>query len=244
MDICKIVHDDYDRISDRVMWLSADWILKFTVDLNRKSTYNGRTTVTNFHKEFGYNTEDGRFAVKINREFNYYLNIESSKRSTDGLKPSVRIGVNDIYFVRMKLGAIVNWFTGADMKDLFVKKNGIITVHKRVEPVKILLQREINSLEFEPATQFINEVEQWIGVHCFINGSQEPFFMNVNTTLALVNIISTFDLYQAAIGLLNYVGRPPYGTNIVDMNAINNKKPEANTSFFSRTGAKQIIGDE
>ena len=68
--------------------------------------------------------------------------------------------------------------------------------------------------------------------------------MNVNTALAFANVISTFDLYQAAITLLNYVGRPAYGTNIVDMNQSSNRRPEANTSFFSRTGAKQIIGDE
>lgn len=243
MDICKIVHNDYDRISDRIMWLSNDFILKFTVDLNRKNTFNGRTTIINFHKEFGYNTDDGRFAVKINREFNYYLSIESSRRGIDGLKCNVRIGINDIYFVKMKMGILIHWFTGADMKDLFVKQNGRIVLHKRVEPIKIMIQRDLCSLEFEPAVQYINDAEQWIGVNCYLNGSQEPFFMNVNTALAFANVISTFDLYQSAIGLLNYVGRPAYGTNMVDMNQQSNKRPEANTSFFSRTGAKQIIGD-
>jgi hypothetical protein len=244
MDICKIVHNDYDRISDRVMWLSTEWMLKFTVDLNRKSTHNGRTTINNFHKEFGYTTDDGRFAIKVNREFNYYLSIESYKKGIDGIRSSIKIGINDIFFVRARMQELIYWFTGNDMKDLFMKQNGRIKIHRSVNPIKIILQKELCSLEFEPAVQYVNDVEQWIGVNCYVNGSQEPFFMNVNTTLAFANVINTFDMYQAAISLLNYIGRPSYGTNMIDIDQNTNNKPKANTGFFSRTGAKQIIGGE
>ena len=52
MEMCKITHNNYDRISDKVMWLGAGLTLNFIVDLFyiRKSV-NGEYIKNNFHKE-------------------------------------------------------------------------------------------------------------------------------------------------------------------------------------------------
>ena len=39
-DMCKIVHNDYDKISDFVYRLSKDWILKMNVVLSYLKCYN------------------------------------------------------------------------------------------------------------------------------------------------------------------------------------------------------------
>ena len=78
------------------MWLSKDYVLKFNVVLNKRTTGNN---TSNYYKEFGYNV-DNEFRVNISRNFSYYLTIEAVKKLSNGWKHIVHIGVNDIYFVQ------------------------------------------------------------------------------------------------------------------------------------------------
>ena len=48
VDMVKIIHNNYEKISDDLFWLSNRWVLKFNVKLNKYSDKYGRT---NYHKE-------------------------------------------------------------------------------------------------------------------------------------------------------------------------------------------------
>ena len=98
-EMIKIVHNDYEKISDTCMWLSNEYILKFTVELNK---HNDKFGKINYYKEIGY-TSNGEYKVNINRDFIYYLSIESLHRNQNGNKIQIRITINDIYFLKYKL---------------------------------------------------------------------------------------------------------------------------------------------
>ena len=44
-------HNNYEKITDEIMWLNNEWILKFNVILNR---YNDKYGRVNYHKEVEY----------------------------------------------------------------------------------------------------------------------------------------------------------------------------------------------
>ena len=51
-EMCTLVYNDYDRISDKVMWLGLNTVLNFNVDLyyQRKDGYTNDKVKENFHK--------------------------------------------------------------------------------------------------------------------------------------------------------------------------------------------------
>ena len=65
----KIAHENYEKITDDLLWLSKNWMLKFVVQLNRTTNRFGKV---NYHKEVGY-YKDNKYCVNINRSFDYYL---------------------------------------------------------------------------------------------------------------------------------------------------------------------------
>ena len=229
----KIIHNDYEKITDKIMYLSAEYILKFTVELNRK-TKHGKE---NYHKEFGYSV-DNEYRVNILRDINSYLSIESLTRA-DANKIQVRIGIKDIYFFKSKLQQVVQWFINDQYKNLFVKKDDRIIIPTKVDSI-IAHVSFGQYIEFEPTTIFFNN-EQLIGVRVYLSSDSISFFMDVNTLLSLNYFIETFNMYQSAQILLNYLGRPENGTNYTDFNS-SNKAISRQTSggFFDRTNSQKI----
>lgn len=229
----KIIHNDYEKITDKIMYLSAEYILKFTVELNRK-TKHGKE---NYHKEFGYNV-DNEYRVNILRDINSYLSIESLTRA-DANKIQVRIGIKDIYFFKSKLQQAVQWFINDQYKNLFVKKDDRIIIPTKVDSI-IAHVSFGQYIEFEPTTIFFNN-EQLIGVRVYLSSDSISFFMDVNTLLSLNYFIETFNMYQSAQILLNYLGRPENGTNYTDFNSFNKAiNRQTSGGFFDRTNSQKI----
>lgn len=226
-EMCSIVHNDYEKISDRIMFLSNDYMLKFNVELNRHKEKEKE----NFHKEFGYNI-NGEYRININREFNSYLSIESIRR-IDSNKVQIKITINEIYYFKAKLQNVVEWFTTEQFKSLFVKKDGRIIIPVKVEPIRTHVAYG-QYIEFEPTTAIYNN-EQIIGVQVYLSSDNISFFMNINTLLSLNYFIDTFNMYQSTQLMLNYIGRPDNGTNYMEFN----NKP-VRTGFFNRVNAKNI----
>lgn len=231
-EMFKIIDQDYEKISDLCMWLSNEYVLKFNVELNKRNTKYGKQ---NYYKEFGY-IADNEFRVNIARDFNYYLSIESIKRAIDGSKLQLRIGINDIYFFKHKLQEVVAWFTSREYKSLFVKKDGRIIIPVRVEPIIVDIMFN-NYIEFEPAIITLDNQEQIIGVRIYLNSDAISFFMNVNTLLSFAYFIDTFNMYQSAQLLLNYLGRPENGTNYNEFQQHDNQNHSS--GFFNRVNAER-----
>lgn len=230
-EMVQISHNDYEKVSDTVLWLSNEYVLKFNVELNRHNDKKGKI---NFHSEYGY-TMNGEYRVNIMRTFSYYLSIESVRRDMDGYKAQVRIGPENIYFLKYKLHEVVLWFTSKNHSSLFVKKDGKIIILEKIPPISVHVQYG-QYLEFEPAVQIINNNEQVIGIRIYLNSDGVSFFISANTVLSLCYCIDTFNMYQSAQLMLNYLGRPENGTNYAGYDSAQssyNKK-----GFFERVNAE------
>lgn len=237
-EMVTIVHNDYDRISDTVFWLNKDWVVKFVVRLNRYTENRGKE---NYHKEFGYSAKNG-FAVSINRDFDYFLQIESVRKDNNGFKDQIQITQNDIYFLQFKLNKASKWFTGA--KSIFAKSsNGAMVPTKTYsEKIDISFGKYI---EIEPAVVKYDNGNYITGVRFYMNSDAVNFFIDVNKFLSFNYFISNFNMYLAAQGLLSYLGRPENGTNYVSFNSLpkngnrNNYNNSNNSSFFSKVNATE-----
>lgn len=231
-ELCKIIYNDYEKISDICMWLSNDYVLKFTVELNKHNDKYGKS---NFYKEIGY-TIDEDYRVNINRDFVYYLSIESIKKTLDGNKLNIRIGLNDIYFLKYKLEQAISWFTDKYFENLFARdNNNKIVMTMKPNPIKIDLSFG-NYIEIEPSIfTFDNTLEQLTGVRIYLSSDSNSLFMNINTLFGFKYFIDTFNMYQSAQNMLNFLGRPEYGTNYFEYSPVKSKQ---NEGFFNRINAK------
>lgn len=231
-ELCKIIYNDYEKISDICMWLSNEYVLKFTVELNKHNDKYGKS---NFYKEIGY-TIDEDYRVNINRDFIYYLSIESIKKTLDGNKLNIRIGLNDIYFLKYKLEQAISWFTDKYFENLFARdNNNKIVMTMKPNPIKIDLSFG-NYIEIEPSIfTFDNTLEQLTGVRIYLSSDSNSLFMNVNTLFGFKYFIDTFNMYQSAQNMLNFLGRPEYGTNYFEYSPVKSKQ---NEGFFNRINAK------
>lgn len=236
-----LTHDNYDKISDRVMWLGNGASLFFTVELfyNRKDFYTGSKIRENYHKEVLYKNNDyDSYRVKIIREFNYYFSIELNKKD---YKESIRIAANNIYFVIFNLNKVIKWFTGEDgVNKVFNTKNGKLFIPTHPESIKVNLSFD-QYIEFEPAVCNINGYDT-IGVNVFLNNDAFYFFMSSSDTFSLLQMLNTCNMYMMAQNMINYLGRPEFGTNAFDMTTMSslNNNSYNKQSFFDLTGAKKI----
>ena len=232
-EMCTIINTDYEKISDICMWLNNEYVLKFTTELNKHTDKHGKT---NFYTEIGYRINND-YRININRDFNYYLSIESIKRNIEGNKLCIRIGLNDIYFLKCNLEKVIVWFTDKQFENLFVKDKNKIVMTIKPNPVKINLSYN-NYIEFEPSIfTFDNTLEQYIGVRIYLSSDSNSFFMNVNTLFGFKYFIDTFNMYQSAQNMLNFLGRSENGTNYVEYG--NYTSNVQNDGFFKRVNAEK-----
>ena len=244
-DMCNLIHNDYDRISDKVMWLGFGALLNFNVDLyfQRKDAKSSDKIKENFHREYLYKiNQDDPYRVKIIRDFNYYFSIDYTLKE---IKERAIISPEQIYFVIFNLKKVMLWFIGENgINTIFSKnKDGKIFIPTHPEPIKINLAFG-SYIEFEPAIGMDNNGYETIGVKTYINSDAVFFFINSDIIFSLYHMLSTCNMYELAQNMLNYVGRPPYGTNSYNVNMGENvsnnyqNKPANKTSFFDRVGAK------
>ena len=213
MDNSKIIHNNYEKITDDIIWFSSKWLLKFTVILNKNTDKFGKV---NYHKEIGYYREN-KYCINISRSFDSFLSIESARRDEYGNKESVIIKSDDLPVLKYRLSEVARWFMDEKYKNLFIRKNGKIIIPTKVEPVKVEGLVFDKYIEFEPWVYTMDNQDQLIGVMMYINNDNNSVFLNINKVLGFNDFIQNFNMYQSSQLMLNYIGRPENGTNMFNM---------------------------
>lgn len=214
INMVDIIHSDYEKITDNIMWLNSNYILKFTVVLNK---YSEKYEKQNYHKEIGYK-KNGNTCININRDFDYFLSIESVKKNTHtNMRDSIMIRNTDIYFLCFKLNQVYEWFASKDSTSIFAKNSeNRIFIPVKVNPIVLNLCGD-KYIEFEPNVMEKDNGEQVIGVRIYLSNDSISFFMDINLFLSFKYLIENFNMYQSAQLMLNYLGRPDFGTNMYDI---------------------------
>lgn len=227
-----------DKISDDVFAIGPNIILKFNVSLSKIS--GGKRY--HFHKEYEYPSKavpDMPTMVTVKRSFDYYLSIESMQKDQNGNKVFIRIGPSEYMIFKKGLEEAIAWFTDKRYEKLFAYDKGKLILmppipgfnipnlpmQKYIEFLPIIIDRGMANADKEP------------GVRIILSDPGVYVDINLDRLMGLYYIISCFNMYQAALSIVNYIQRPDFGTNRYVMDS-----GHTMTMGGSRTGATGIEG--
>lgn len=205
-----IAYDDYDKIVDDVIYLGSKLFLRMTVVLSNKYEKDGQLYREPIHKEYRYASKySTNKLVTIKRSsFEYYLSLDKTDT-----KASIWIRVQDILLLRSKLSEVSSWFSD----DTFAIKGGSLIVYKRKPSVIIKKLMFDKYLQFDPVViVWENTGDQVQGIRITLGDPNEYVDLPLSKFQALLYSIQSINMYESAQLLLNYIGRPENGSNLVE----------------------------
>lgn len=237
----------YDKVSDDIFVIGPNAILKFNVSLS-KILNDGRRF--HFYKEFKYSSKAIEYPelITIKRSFDYYLSIENMQKTKDGdTKAFIRIGPNDYFKLKNQIDEVYSWFTDKKFKNLFARDKGKLILTSPIPESVVSGYPQNKFIRFTPAVVDYNEGHDVMrpGVEMDLSSYDNYVIMDIDRFMGLHYTISTFNMYLAAQGLVDYMGLPG-GMNrfsIQEHHQINivedtNKEPSAS---IGRTFGKKNI---
>lgn len=224
-----------DKICDDVYTMSINVVLKFNVSLSKTS--NGKRY--HFHKEFEYpsKSDDVPSLVTIKRSFDYYLSIESIQKDNAGNKIFIRIGPSEFIMFRKGLETAISWFTDSKFKNLYAKNKGQLIMMPPIPSFTIPRLPMNKYIEISPTIidrGMANEDKE-PGIQMILGNETDIINMTLDRLMGLYYIISCFNMYQSAIELINYIDRPPFGTNRYVINQPNHTMSFSDSAPKSKT---------
>lgn len=204
---------DYNKITDVVMHVTNNCLLKFSVLLNKKDKRTNN--LDNFHKEYKYYSRTNhKDQYTISRDFEYYLSLDNIYPDENGYKESIIIGICEITMMQFLINAAVDWFSKPEFSNMYANKDGKLVIVQSVSPKKAIFRTKY--IEIEPIVYIDTSNVYDLGVRMYLNSETNYVEMPLSRLLGLQYIINRFDLYQAAVALINYIERPELGTNLVN----------------------------
>lgn len=217
---------DYDKLSDDVLYLGSKLYLRMNVSLSNKQDPDMRY---HFHKEYSYDSKYSKTRLmSMKRSFDYYLSFDK----TD-LRNIIIIRPQDMIILQRALARVVLWFEDKEKNAFYVKNKKLIV--KKQQPILVEGLAMNGYIEFQPIVILSeNDNKQTPGLRLTL-GKEDCFAdITIDKFYGLLYTINTIHMYEAAQNLLNYLGRPDFGTNLVEMDFVDVKTKEDTI-----TGAKE-----
>lgn len=206
-----LTRDSYERITDDIIYLGQNIILRFCVSL---ANYDKNGERSSYHKEFAY-TFNNNLACTIRRNFNAYLSFDNISQQNSEKKESVRIGIEDMYLFIEGLKNVIGWYYS---NDIYYNDNGNLILNNKPQPIRIVNSKQ-KYIEFQAIVIENNLGQQDRGCRIFLNSDSNYTNITIDRLMALWYIISNFNIYQSAQLMLNYFQKP--------------QKQESNISFIN-----------
>lgn len=205
-----IEFNDYDKISDDMMYLGNNISLRFNVLLSRKSSLTDNTRRF-FHSEFRHKSKFNDFntSISIKRSYSYYISIDVGGEKWES---SVMIRIQDILILRDLLSRVTKWLIDGKTFELI---DGSLICHKR-KSIKLENMPDGKYILFDPVIIEYNSIQR-SGIRMTISSSDVYVDMNTDVFFGFKYLIDTIDMFSCAQNMLNYIGRPPeYGYNLTN----------------------------
>ena len=209
MEINKLEYSDYDKITDLLMFLSTDILLKFAVVLS-KSVSKTDNTRKFLHSECVYESKYRNIdeSISITRTMNTYYFLIDIKGDFFG---SIVLKPGDVEILKMIIDKkILPWFFGKNMA--FQIRENKLYLGEYGEPV-IYAPSDYKYLGFAPIVITYENGQSKQGIRIYVNNQDTFAELDIDSFMTFVNIIKCTDMYNAACNLVNYVKMPPYGIN-------------------------------
>ncbi|MDD3121959.1 MAG: hypothetical protein PHC62_00420 [Candidatus Izemoplasmatales bacterium] len=190
---------EYDKITDDLLWIGNGGIIRMVVQLSSPDKNGMRTS---FHHEYAYTKNQDNLS-SISRKYNFFLTINKTYD-----KEYVMITANEILLIRAHLERVEKWFQSGT----FGIKNDELYIQRKKEPIVIDGLLEKKWLAFNPIIIVRENQVQIMGVRlnlydsCFIDIPIDNFY-------GMKYLFDTIDMFSMASNMVNYLGRPDFGTN-------------------------------
>ena len=204
----QIKYSDYNRMSDVIYSVGRQLLLKMNVTLSYISTTDKRKV--EFHREV-----ENANGIKMNRHFQYFMSIE--KLGDD--YTSVMFRPQDMFHVLDKFKEAAEWFKRTEERLYIVKKHNLVLLKGVVEPVLIKGLADNRYIVIEPIVyQFDEASPQSPGVRITLGPSNAFVDLDVDMFYGLYYSVQSVSLFQCAQNMVNYLGRPEFGHNLMNLN--------------------------
>lgn len=200
---------DYDKLSDDLFYLGSGIVLRLNVVLAKKKEDGSRNY---FHKEYLYGSKyiDKNKVITMRRNFDYYLTIDKYCM----YEQTVIIRIQNMILMKMKLKEVSKWFSDGET---FILKKGKLVIQKKPKPIIVSGLSMHKSLRFEPIViDWENSGQQQPGVRMVLNESDIYTDISIDNFYGFLYLIDTLNLYESAQLMINYLGRPSFGSNLTE----------------------------
>lgn len=214
----------YDKISDTLIYFNNDISLKFIVSLNRKGADGN---IINFHNEYSYDSSYfGKKSYAIRRYFVPYFSLDDKR----DFKNNIMIKPSDVCLLQLVMNNnIIPWVMG-NSRIYGMDKEGKIIIKGKWSQADFPLS-DYQYLSFIPIVVTYDDNTTKEGIRMVMNNKDNFIDMDINKFMEFYYYINNTDIYNAAIGLVNYVKTQPYCINGRELPQSFNNKPSKN--FFN-----------
>ena len=199
-----IQFQDYDRISDLLLYLSDTITLNFTVALSRKSKDGGRAF---FQYESEYDSKYiGQLKSRsIKRQMNFYFTIDNKNDFGNGfiLRPQ-----DVIIVLKVIEDQLLPLYFDPKKRIYKVIENKLI-IKGEFNPI-VYAQSEYKFISFVPIVCEYNDGFKE-GVRLTVNSDYVD--IDIDKLMGFYYILKNTDMYSVACSMVTYVKQPPYGVN-------------------------------
>lgn len=239
IQVIRFLHEQYEKISDDVYYIGNNAILRFNVLLAHKSEDGIRYQ---YHREYEYTSDKysniDYNLVTIRRNFEYFLSIENIKKTDLNDKEYIMIRTEDMYYVLNQLKSVYKWFTDSAYKNLYAyDKNKKMVIYNRPQSIYISNLAMDKYIIFDPIVlQYDNNIQQ-AGIRITLSNESNYVDISIPKFEGLLYTLTTFNMYQCAQNVINYLQRPEFGTNCYTFNSMHDV---SNRGGISGGGNRQI----
>lgn len=202
-----IEHSDYNKLSEVIVRFNSEATVKANVQLTKLNFNNEKIS---YHREV--QTDRG---IKMSREFNCFYTFEKGYGDEYS---SVMVKHTDMILLNRTLEKSLSWFE--DNEHFMVKNKKLILV-----PTKPLLVTGLTNgkyLQFEPIVYQFDEASPVSpGVRITLSNPEDFIDVDVDTYYGFVYNMRP-NMFVVCQNLVNYLGRPEFGTNLYVMQTSNN----------------------
>lgn len=197
--------NDYDRISDQLVWFSDSIKLSFVVALSSKDRSGARRSFY-FETEYDSKYIGTDIARGIKRNMRFYYVLETSDYANGLL-----LRPHDVYFLTHIIEKrVLPWFFGN--QSIYQEKDNKLIISGKYEPVayqpypnQYLL---ITPIVLETNEGFIQ------GLRLEVCNQILYCDTDINRFIDFYNILKCTDMYAVACSMINFVKMPPHGENV------------------------------
>ena len=205
--------DVYDRITDKIMYLSQNISLDFVVSLAYKSKDGSRRF---FHSEYEKTSQyvGTQKSITVTRNIRFYFVINNKNDFGGGLvlKPQ-----DVIILTKIISEQVFPWFTGPTR--IFDIKENKLVITGNFKPV-LYIQSEYSYLSFTPIVNEYQSGQFKEGVHVCMSTQDVWFDMTIDELYGFYYILTNTSMYNLAAEMVNYIKSQPYGVNKTELKGL------------------------